>query len=207
MTNLNYGFYIGVTEEDMCYILDTFGLLFSKEDLLFVANGLLKFAEKYGDNIEQINIQRKKEQEEKEKRWLEECEVKNQKRKQKSKVYIIECGGKYKIGITKDINRRIKELNNRPFSCKVLYLSKNSEYAYEVEQHVHYELAESRINGEWYKLHPKMIDFLKEEIEEVMRCYEEKEYDETTLKTMREESPERFIGYKGGSKKCQMDQK
>ena len=118
--------------------------------------------------------------------------------KNDSYVYIIECGGKFKIGISKDVERRKNQLDNRPFPCQILYISKKTKYAFEIEQHIHYGLKESRINGEWYNISYEMVDFLKEEIEEVMRCYENGIYDKNTLYFMRKEHPERFVNCRVG---------
>ena len=46
MRKLDYCFYIGSAESDgkeLCYIEDKQGYLFSKEDLLNIANGILNF--------------------------------------------------------------------------------------------------------------------------------------------------------------------
>lgn len=116
--------------------------------------------------------------------------------KNDSFVYIIECGGRFKIGISKDVKRRKSQLNDRPFPCNILYISKKTKYAYEIEQHIHYGLAEHRIKGEWYNLSLQTVEFLKEEINEIMRCYENGIYDSGCLYYMRKEHPERFVNGK-----------
>lgn len=64
-------------------------------------------------------------------------------------VYLFECGGKYKIGVSNDVNRRIKDLDHRPF--KVTLISKvHSKMAYKVEGTIHALLKKHKIEGEWY---------------------------------------------------------
>ena len=64
-------------------------------------------------------------------------------------VYLFECGGKYKIGVSQNVSRRIKDLDNRPFKvnliCKVY-----SKMAYKVESMIHKALKIYKIDGEWY---------------------------------------------------------
>lgn len=64
-------------------------------------------------------------------------------------VYLLECGGKYKIGFSKNVSRRVKELDNRPFKvnliCKVY-----SEIAFKIEGTIHTILKNQKIDGEWY---------------------------------------------------------
>lgn len=64
-------------------------------------------------------------------------------------IYLFECGGKYKIGVSRNVERRIKDLDNRPF--KVNLIAKvHSDIAYKAEQTVHNLLKRYKIEGEWY---------------------------------------------------------
>ena len=64
-------------------------------------------------------------------------------------IYLFECGDKYKIGVSKNVERRIKDLDNRPF--KVNLIAKvHSNIAYKVEQTIHNLLKRYKIEGEWY---------------------------------------------------------
>lgn len=64
-------------------------------------------------------------------------------------VYLFECGGKYKIGVSNNVDRRIKDLDHRPF--KVTLISKvHSKMAYKVEGTIHARLKKHKIEGEWY---------------------------------------------------------
>lgn len=64
-------------------------------------------------------------------------------------VYLIKCADKYKIGYTKDIDRRFKELDTRPFPCELIAYV-DSPIAFPVEQKIHELLKEKRVVGEWY---------------------------------------------------------
>ena len=64
-------------------------------------------------------------------------------------VYLFECGGKYKIGVSNNVNRRVKDLDNRPFKVNIV-AQVYSDIAYKVEQTIHTCLKKHNIKGEWY---------------------------------------------------------
>ena len=64
-------------------------------------------------------------------------------------VYLIKCADKYKIGYTKDVERRFKELDTRPFPCELIE-EYYSPIAFPIEQKIHELLSEYRVVGEWY---------------------------------------------------------
>lgn len=64
-------------------------------------------------------------------------------------VYLFECGGKYKIGVSSNVNRRLKELDNRPFKVNIV-TKVYSNMAYKVEQTIHACLKKHNLKGEWY---------------------------------------------------------
>ncbi len=111
---------------------------------------LIPILEKYiNDNtdeeVELWNVENKK-------RYYAECGVPTKSKESNyssAYVYLFECGGKYKIGVSKDVGRRIKDLDNRPF--KLNLVSKvYSEMAYKVEGTIHSCLKAHKIEGEWY---------------------------------------------------------
>lgn len=80
-------------------------------------------------------------------------------------IYMLECGGRYKIGMTNDIDRRIKELDKRPFPVNLISLSEPISDPYKEEQKIHLYLVEHRINGEWYELSQDNAEIVKNYIE------------------------------------------
>jgi predicted GIY-YIG superfamily endonuclease len=82
----------------------------------------------------------------------------NMSRAKDAYVYFIKCGEYYKIGYSKDAERRVKELDNRPYKVELIYVSALTPYAYKIEQKIHEWLEEYKINGEWYDLPRDMID-------------------------------------------------
>ena len=65
-------------------------------------------------------------------------------------VYLLYCAGKYKIGFSNNVERRVKQLDTRPFP---LYCVAKiySTMAYQVEQEVHRMLEPYKVDGEWYE--------------------------------------------------------
>ena len=64
-------------------------------------------------------------------------------------VYLIKCADKYKIGYTKNVDRRFVEIDTRPFPCELIE-SCFSYLAFPVEQKMHELLKGERVIGEWY---------------------------------------------------------
>lgn len=141
----NYGYMLSVVNEDdnMLTLVDQFGYIFEKEELIDIANKILFFCEKYGDSIEEYNEKTKEEENYKR---LE----KTPKPKTKGFIYIMKCENKYKIGFTKNIDKRLKQLNNRPFPVELYYLSKEIEDVYNIEKFIHSKISKYKIDGEWY---------------------------------------------------------
>ena len=80
--------------------------------------------------------------------------------KPKLHIYFIKCGEYYKIGISKDVQRRMKELDKRPYKIETIYVSDLTPNAYKVEQQIHSALERYRINGEWYDLPDGIIELV-----------------------------------------------
>ena len=67
----------------------------------------------------------------------------------KGYIYLFKCADKYKVGYSKNVRRRLKELDKRPFPLEVISEIKNDN-AFEIEQTIHILLREFKIQGEWY---------------------------------------------------------
>lgn len=85
--------------------------------------------------------------------------------KTKSHVYIMRCGGYYKIGVSKDPERRARELDKRPYKVELVFVSSATEYAYKVESCIHEWLEEDKVGGEWFRF---PHDFVEAIIAEIM---------------------------------------
>lgn len=95
---------------------------------------------------------------------------------QEGYIYILECGGRYKIGHTNNIERRLKQLDTRPFKTRVVF-SAYSKWAKSLEDEYHDILTTLGywLEGEWYS--PELsVEWLIEDIE--YRLAEEKETEE-----------------------------
>lgn len=69
-------------------------------------------------------------------------------------VYMFKCGeNKYKIGVSMDVERRRKELDNRPYSVTIYAVSKVPfSRAFEVEADLHKLHENNRVDGEWFEI-------------------------------------------------------
>lgn len=159
--------YVIQDDENGCYIYDHIGLAMEADQMEQLAKRLLKTA-KAKDAKEQI----KKYNEAREAELHDIFGGKNNSKKEpKPKkaayVYMLECGGRYKIGFSCDVDRRAAELDNRPFPVNIIAVSKATVNAFEKEQYIHTRLEHLRINGEWYEMSPEGAERVKQYIERI----------------------------------------
>lgn len=82
-------------------------------------------------------------------------------------IYIIKCYDDelyYKIGITNDIDKRLKTLktgNNNELEVIFLF---QSEYASKVESKIHFLYKNKRVKGEWFLFNDEEIEEVKMKI-------------------------------------------
>ena len=86
-------------------------------------------------------------------------------------VYFLECGGRYKIGFSKNVERRMRQLDTRPFKINLVAKSKYLSDAYDWEQGLHDACSDSRIDGEWYEFSVSDLRWLKEAIRKLKEGY------------------------------------
>ena len=144
--------------EDYCLIREN-GYILDEKKSKEIALGVLRFFEKYSQqDIDEYNrdLERKKYEE----IMSFSKNNKAQKIKKLKMVYLFECNGKYKIGVTSDIKKRLKQLDNRPFPVALI---KNSELiynAFEIEQNLHQKYQKQKIDGEWFKLNTSQVKYI-----------------------------------------------
>lgn len=143
--------------EDGCSISNHIGLYMPAEQMLEVAQEIIKYANKYKKKIEQYNENKNLEYDREFKKYIQT--PKKKKEQPKAHVYMLECGGRYKVGFTVDIERRVSEIDKRPFDINVIALSRElkHEIAYQKEQYIHEKIKQFRVCGEWYEISNKKI--------------------------------------------------
>ena len=68
-------------------------------------------------------------------------------------IYLLEShNNEHKIGVTNNIDKRIKSLNTGTANNLILLKSFNSEYPFKVEKMIHKTFNKKKINREWFKL-------------------------------------------------------
>lgn len=106
-----------------------------------------------------------------------EHKVITQPRNRPGYVYIFECGGKYKVGFSTNVEQRKQQLDTRSFKLSLIY-KKFFKNAYKVEQTIHAELCKQgyNIENEWYILDNDdlqwLIDSLENNSEDVLTYVE-----------------------------------
>lgn len=157
-----YNAFIFNKTRDGIYVNDCMGYIMEKKQTLYIVDEMIKFVNKYENDIKDYNKQNKIKNE----NTMSELYSRKKKKIVYGYVYFIECGGKYKIGFSKNIKRRLKELDKRPFELKIIKQSKLSDNAYKMEQYLHKKYKKYRIKDEWY-------NFSKEQIKEIILLIDE----------------------------------
>ena len=75
-------------------------------------------------------------------------------------VYLIKEGSNnyYKIGVSKDVNSRIKQLQTGSAGSIEFYYEFYSEYSYKIEKALHRHHKFNNISGEWFDLTREQVD-------------------------------------------------
>lgn len=71
----------------------------------------------------------------------------------------------YKIGVTKDINKRIKSLQTGCADQIILVDKFLSNYPFKIESTLHRRYSENRVNGEWFYMSDDDIKSFQESCE------------------------------------------
>jgi hypothetical protein len=98
--------------------------------------------------------------------WLKQSAKQELESRQQARmgfVYLLKAdNGLYKIGQSKVVDDRIKQLGlTLPYELS-LVLTIKSEYYKDLEAAFHESLADKRIKGEWFKLNKEDIEFIKQ---------------------------------------------
>ena len=88
-------------------------------------------------------------------------------------IYLVKCENKYKIGVTKNIKQRLKQLDTRPFNLEVIKTTSKIKNVYQVEKELHNKLKPYRITGEWYDLDKSACSVVIKCLEGLERIAEE----------------------------------
>lgn len=83
-------------------------------------------------------------------------------------IYVMESGGKVKIGFTSDISKRISNYKTHTPDLKILCVA-NHKDADVLENLYHIKYNDKRINGEWFDLEQNEINELLNDIN--LKCY------------------------------------
>lgn len=74
-------------------------------------------------------------------------------------IYLIEHENKYKIGFSRDINKRIKNFNtSHAIPCKIIAVAPGDK---SLEKELHIKFSLHHIKGEWFLKKPSMINAFK----------------------------------------------
>lgn len=149
----NHVAYMLVENNGEYKLVNQAGTIMPYEQMLEVAQKLTDYANKHRYEIAVINERIAAKYDE----WWRNI-ISQRKEKAMRCLYLFKSNNRYKIGCTKDIGRRLKELNNRPFSVEVVCCSKPNQRAFKEERKLHEMLKTFKIGGEWYELPQEILE-------------------------------------------------
>lgn len=156
---------------DGYYMSDYRQRILSADAAKDICKNVMRFYKKHGCEIDRINADRQ----EASRREMERQEAEARalmldgRRKTKGHVYLFECGGRYKVGFSDNVERRAKQLDDRPFKLNIVAVSELLDNAYGIEQAIHEKLDKYKIYGEWYELTPDKVAQLENVIKRIGR--------------------------------------
>ena len=71
-------------------------------------------------------------------------------------VYVFESDGQFKIGVSKNVNARLKSIKTGNPNIHIVYEGDAVANAYTIESMLHAHFSNYRVNGEWFSLPPKV---------------------------------------------------
>lgn len=74
-------------------------------------------------------------------------------------VYLVSCGRRYKIGMSKDVSKRIAGMMLPP-TAKIVCTIKSDEKR-KLERELHEKFASKRRKGEWFRLTAADVEYIK----------------------------------------------
>lgn len=82
-------------------------------------------------------------------------------------VYLLKLVGEdtYKIGVSSDVNKRIKQLQTGNSNEIILVSKFKSEFPFKVESSLHRMYGYLNVNGEWYSLDDKQVESFQKNCE------------------------------------------
>lgn len=75
-------------------------------------------------------------------------------------VYIAKCNGAYKIGLSKNPQRRLKDIEYQQGSPVKLIYGINTEGMFQTESALHHLFYDKRIEGEWFDLSEDDLEYI-----------------------------------------------
>jgi hypothetical protein len=76
-------------------------------------------------------------------------------------VYVIQAGPYYKIGVSRKVSRRIRQLSTLPPFDLELVCTIKTDDMFALERTLHEKFSSKRINGEWFSLSDSDVQFIK----------------------------------------------
>lgn len=150
---MSYMQWMVAEDSDGAYLTNNLGYIATPTELKSVIDELIRFASERSDYIACKNAELDEYYENLRNGNYRSTSDSKRNRK-KRYLYMFKSGeDRYKIGVTTDVDRRLKELNNRPYPVELYAVSEAPFYnAFEAERTMHEIHEDCRINGEWFKL-------------------------------------------------------
>lgn len=86
-------------------------------------------------------------------------------------VYVLNCDGNYKIGISENVKKRIKQIQigNSAYINEIMSYKFEASIASFIENYFHKHFTDKNVNSEWFELQEKEIDYIRERLDKAQR--------------------------------------
>lgn len=145
--------FINLEDDGTAFLIGADGLHLSADTQADLAKRLLAYVDKWGkDAIETV-----RDAEFAELRARDAMRRSEPRRVEKRSLYLMAAGGNYKIGVSKDPSRRLREILRHQPNAELIAVSVpvTTRRAFEVEKQFHDALSPRLVAGEWFRLSPE----------------------------------------------------
>ena len=164
------GFFAGIfidPSDNTAWVSTQTGYLATPEEIRVIFKKLLETAEEHAEEIDEKNRSNTPDE------WPSDYKEDSAKADITPRhVYLFRCGDRYKIGVSSNVKRRLKQLDNRPYPVELVVCSDVMKHALDAEKSLHEMYGDMRLSGEWFDFD----DETAEEAERIIKSLNDEDF-------------------------------
>ena len=145
--------FVGQSDNGDYILIDGYGFILNPDQMEAIGKSISKFAKKHTKQILDYNANLSEQMD----MEMRKCySIPHHKSKKPGFLYLVKCGDKYKIGMTNNVSRRMRQLDTRPYNLSLIKSVKVDDMPSK-ERVAHKKFAEFKEIGEWYSFTPAQV--------------------------------------------------